>query len=60
MDPRKTRGVRLSDREIADLDLLRRMEPDMPGRGAMLRRLIERALADADKSQLRHLRAVRG
>lgn len=41
---RKPFPVRLNDAEISMLDELRRVEPDIPTRSEMLRRLIERAI----------------
>lgn len=37
--------IRLNDEEIQMLDDIRREEPDLPVRGEMMRRLIERAHA---------------
>jgi metal-responsive CopG/Arc/MetJ family transcriptional regulator len=45
--PREGRiGLRMSAEEMADLDEVRRAEPDMPQRSEMLRRLIRRAAAE--------------
>jgi hypothetical protein len=42
-------GLRMSAEEMAELDRLRRAEPDMPQRSEMLRRLIKRAAAELEK-----------
>ena len=39
-------GLRMSAEEMAELDEVRRAEPDMPQRSEMLRRLIRRAAAE--------------
>ena len=39
----KNFGFRVTDELLAQLDLLRRAESDLPTRGEMLRRLVERA-----------------
>lgn len=41
--PGRMFSIRFSDRDMEMLDELRRQEPDIPGRGEMLRRLIARA-----------------
>jgi hypothetical protein len=45
--PREGRiGLRMSAEELAELDEVRRAEPDMPARSEMLRRLVKRAAAE--------------
>ena len=39
-------GLRMSAEEMAELDEVRRAEPDMPQRSEILRRLIRRAAAE--------------
>ena len=41
-------GFRITDELMADLDRLRREEPDLPSRGELIRRLIKRAAEAAD------------
>ena len=38
--------MRISPEDRADIDLLRKEEPDLPSRSEMVRRLVQRAVTD--------------
>lgn len=50
-DKERSFTFRVKPKDLKGLDDLRRNEPDVPSRGAMLRRLIARALAAQSKPE---------